>query len=84
MAQTGLMNGTFPAHKTAMTAVPGPRELGIGEGPITVASSRRMGRLKLVRPGPSSVARMTSPIRAHIMVNTRRAAVSPALPATGA
>ena len=36
VAQTGLVGGTFHTHKTAMTVVPGPRELKDGEDSISI------------------------------------------------
>ena len=50
VAQTGLIGGSFPTHKTLMTAVPGPRELQDGQDAITVRfESPEQGGLKLVK-----------------------------------
>ena len=52
VAQTGLVGGAFPTHKTAMTAVPGPRASSAGCGPL---ASRGRGDDELgdvLRRGP--------------------------------
>ena len=36
VAQTGLIGGSFPTHKTLMSVAPGPRELRDGEQELTV------------------------------------------------
>jgi len=36
VAQTGLIGGPFPTHKTIMHVAPGPRELGSADNELTV------------------------------------------------
>ena len=50
VAQTGLIGGTYPTHKTAMTAVAGPRELKDGEDTLSIRfESPEQGGVKLVK-----------------------------------
>ncbi|QHI98822.1 membrane protein insertase YidC [Xylophilus rhododendri] len=50
VAQTGLIGGAFPTHKTVMTAVPGPRALADGQNTLQVRfESPEVGGVKLVK-----------------------------------
>ena len=78
-AQTGLIGGSFPTHKTVMTAVPGPRALKDGENELTIRfESPEQGGVKLVKTwtlkrGAYDIAGK------HEVVNVGSAAVSPQL-----
>ncbi|MDD2545634.1 MAG: membrane protein insertase YidC [Burkholderiaceae bacterium] len=79
LAQTGLIGGSFPTHKTLMTAVPGPRVLKDGANEISIRfESPDLGGLKLVKTW--TVRRGAYDIAVqHEVVNTGAAAVSPQL-----
>jgi YidC/Oxa1 family membrane protein insertase len=79
VAQTGLVGGSFPTHKTLMTAVPGPRELKDGEDSISIRfESPDLGGLKLVKTW--TVQRGVYDIAVkHEVINTGSTAVSPQL-----
>jgi YidC/Oxa1 family membrane protein insertase len=50
IAQTGLIGGTFPTHKTPMTLVPGPTALADGQDELQVRfESAEIGGVKLVK-----------------------------------
>lgn len=50
VAQTGLIGGSFPTHKTAMKVVPGPRELKDGQDEISIRfESPDQGGVKLAK-----------------------------------
>lgn len=50
IAQTGLIGGSFPTHKTPMTLVPGPTSLADGQDTLTVKfESADVGGVKLVK-----------------------------------
>ena len=79
VAQTGLIGGTFPTHKTAMTVVPGPRELKDGEDEISVRfESPAQGGVKLVKTWTIKRGAYDIAVK-HDIVNTGSAAVSPQL-----
>jgi hypothetical protein len=79
VAQTGLVGGAFPTHKTAMTAVPGPRALKDGEErvehPLRVA---RPGRREAGQDLDAQARRLRHAVK-HDIVNTGSTAVSPQL-----
>lgn len=78
-AQTGLIGGNFPTHKTLMTVVPGARTLQDGEDTLTVRfESPEMDGVQLVktwtiRRGAYAVAVQ------HEVVNTGSASAAPQL-----
>jgi YidC/Oxa1 family membrane protein insertase len=78
-AQTGLIGGAFPTHKTNMALVPGPRELKDGEDTLQVRfESPDLGGVKLAKTW--TLKRGTYDIAVkHEVVNTGTAAVSPQL-----
>lgn len=50
VAQTGLIGGGFPTHKTVMAAVPGPRELKDGQDELSIRfESPSQGGVKLAK-----------------------------------
>lgn len=79
VAQTGLVGGTFPTHKTAMTAVPGPRELKDGEDSISIRfESPEQGGVKLAKTWTIKRGAYDIAVK-HEVVNTGSTAVSPQL-----
>jgi YidC/Oxa1 family membrane protein insertase len=79
VAQTGLIGGAFPTHKTAMTVVPGPRELKDGEDEISIRfESPEQGGLKLVKTWTVKRGAYDIAVK-HEVVNTGTTAVSPQL-----
>ena len=79
VAQTGLVGGTFPTHKTLMTVVPGPRELKDGEDNISVRfESPDQGGVKLVKTWTIKRGAYDIAVK-HEIVNTGTTAVSPQL-----
>ncbi len=79
VAQTGLIGGSFPTHKTLMTVVPGPRVLQDGQDEITVRfESPDQGGLKLVKTWTIRRGAYDIAVK-HEVVNTGTAVVSPQL-----
>ncbi|MGN8005468.1 membrane protein insertase YidC [Acidovorax sp. 22279] len=79
VAQTGLVGGTFPTHKTVMTAIPGPRELKDGEDSMSIRfESPDQGGVKLVKTWTIKRGAYDIAVK-HDIVNTGSAAVSPQL-----
>lgn len=79
VAQTGLVGGTFPTHKTAMTVVPGPRELKDGEDSISIRfESPEQGGVKLAKTWTIKRGAYDIAVK-HEVVNTGSTAVSPQL-----
>ncbi len=79
VAQTGLVGGTFPTHKTLMTVVPGPRELKDGEDNISVRfESPDQGGVKLLKTWTIKRGAYDIAVK-HEVVNTGSTAVSPQL-----
>ncbi len=79
LAQTGLIGGAFPTHKTPMQAIPGPRALKDGEQTLTVKfESPDLGGLKLVKTWTLQRGAYAIDVR-HEVVNTGSAPVSPQL-----
>ena len=77
IAQTGLVGGAFPTHKTLMTAVPGPRELQDGQNEISIRfESPDQGGVKLVKTWTIQRGSYDIAVK-HDVVNTGSAAVSP-------
>ena len=78
-AQTGLIGGSFPTHKTVMTAVPGPRALKDGENELTIRfESPEQGGVKLVKTWTLKRGAYDIAVK-HEVVNVGSTAVSPQL-----
>ncbi|ART49885.1 membrane protein insertase YidC [Acidovorax carolinensis] len=79
VAQTGLIGGSYPTHKTLMKAVPGPRALSDGENELSVRfESPDLGGLKLVKTWTLKRGSYDMAV-AHEVVNTGSTPVSPQL-----
>ncbi|OJU87265.1 MAG: membrane protein insertase YidC [Burkholderiales bacterium 66-5] len=79
VAQTGLIGGAFPTHKTFMHIAPGPRELRDGENELTVRfESPDLGGVKLVKTYTLKRGAYDIAVR-HEVVNTGTAPVTPQL-----
>ncbi|MFZ2856262.1 membrane protein insertase YidC [Acidovorax sp.] len=79
VAQTGLIGGAYPTHKTVMTAVPGPRVLRDGDNELSVRfESPDLGGLKLVKTWTLKRGSYDMAV-AHEVVNTGSTPVSPQL-----
>ncbi len=79
VAQTGLIGGTFPTHKTPMTVVPGARELKDGANELQVRfESADVGGVKLVKTYTLKRGAYDIGV-SHEVVNTGAAAVTPQL-----
>ncbi|MDD0839512.1 membrane protein insertase YidC [Curvibacter sp. HBC61] len=79
VAQTGLLGGSFPTHKTAMTLMPGPRELKDGDNELVVRfESGDLGGVKLIKSFTLRRGAYDIGVR-HEVVNTGTAPVSPQL-----
>ncbi|MBS0608682.1 MAG: membrane protein insertase YidC, partial [Proteobacteria bacterium] len=79
VAQTGLIGGAFPTHKTPMRVLPGPRELKDGENELVVRfESPDLGGVKLVKTWTIKRGAYDMAVR-HEVVNTGTAPVSPQL-----
>ncbi|GKT01513.1 membrane protein insertase YidC [Acidovorax sp. SUPP3434] len=79
VAQTGLIGGAYPTHKTAMSVVAGNRDLQDGQNEISVRfESADLGGVKLAKTW--SVKRGAYDVAVkHEIVNTGTAPVSPQL-----
>lgn len=79
VAQTGLIGGGFPTHKTVMAVVPGPRELKDGQDELSIRfESPSQGGVKLVKTWTIKRGAYDIAVK-HEVVNTGAAAVSPQL-----
>jgi len=79
VAQTGLIGGGFPTHKTLMKLVPGERSLKEGINELEVKfESADLGGLKLVKTYTLKRGAYDIAVR-HDVVNTGTAPVSPQL-----
>jgi YidC/Oxa1 family membrane protein insertase len=79
VAQTGLIGGNFPTHKTAMQVAPGARELRDGEQELSVRfESPDLGGVKLVKAWTVKRGAYDIAVR-HDIVNTGTSAVDPQL-----
>jgi YidC/Oxa1 family membrane protein insertase len=83
VAQSGLIagagGGSFPTHKTLMTAVPGERQLKDGQDSLDVKfESAEVGGVKLVKTYTLKRGAYDMAVR-HDIVNTGAAPVSPQL-----
>ena len=79
LAQTGLVGGAFPNHKTVMSVAPGPRTLEDGQKEIQIRfESPESGGVKLVKTW--TIERNSYDLRVqHQIVNTGSASVAPQL-----
>ena len=79
VAQTGLIGGNFPTHKTTMQLMPGARELADGANELQVRfESPAMDGVKLVKTYTLKRGAYDIAVK-HEVVNTGTAAVSPQL-----
>ena len=79
LGQTGLIGGNFPTHKTAMTVVPGERELKDGQDSVQVRfESADLGGVKLVKTFTLKRGSYAIDVQ-HDVVNTGAVAVNPQL-----
>ncbi|MBB6576323.1 YidC/Oxa1 family membrane protein insertase [Comamonas odontotermitis] len=79
VAQTGLIGGNFPTHKTVMKLQPGPRELAEGQDSLNVVfESPEQGGVKLVKTWTIKRGDYAIGLKQDV-VNTSGAAVSPQL-----
>ncbi|MGE8321368.1 MAG: membrane protein insertase YidC, partial [Comamonas sp.] len=79
VAQTGLIGGDFPTHKTVMKLQPGPRELAEGQSELKVVfESPDLGGLKLVKTWTVKRGDYAIGVK-HEVVNTSGAAINPQL-----
>ena len=79
VAQTGLIGGDFPNHKTVMQVKPGPRELADGQNELQVVfESPDLGGLKLVKTWTIKRGDYAIGVK-HEVVNTGGAAINPQL-----
>ena len=79
VAQTGLIGGAFPTHKTVMNVAPGARELKDGENELSVRfESPDLGGVKLVKTWTVKRSAYDIAVR-HEVVNTGTAPVAPKL-----
>ncbi|MEG0920840.1 MAG: membrane protein insertase YidC [Comamonas sp.] len=79
VAQTGLIGGNYPNHKTVMTLQPGPRELADGQNELNVVfESPDQGGLKLVKTWTIKRGNYAIGVK-HEVVNTGTAPVNPQL-----
>ncbi|MBA4261336.1 MAG: membrane protein insertase YidC [Comamonadaceae bacterium] len=79
IAQTGLIGGNFPNHKTPMTRVPGPTALAEGQNELQIRfESAEVGGVKLVKTYTLQRGSYVIGVR-HEVVNAGAAPVSPQL-----
>ncbi|MFG5778679.1 membrane protein insertase YidC [Comamonas sp. J-3] len=79
VAQTGLIGGNFPTHKTVMTAKPGARELADGQNELSVVfESPDLGGVKLVKTWTVKRGDYAIGLKQEV-VNTGSAPVNPQL-----
>ena len=79
IAQTGLIGGSFPTHKTPMTLVPGPTALADGQDSLAVKfESADVGGVKLVKTYTLKRGSYAIDV-SHEVMNTGAAAVTPQL-----
>jgi len=79
LAQTGLIGGTFPTHKTPMTLVPGPTSLADGQNELQVRfESAEVGGVKLIKTYTLSRGRYDVAVQ-HEVLNNGEQSVTPQL-----
>lgn len=78
-AQTGLIGGNFPTHKTALRIMPGARELGKDDNQLDIRfESADLGGIKLVKIWTLKRAAYDIAVR-HDIINTGTTPVNPQL-----
>jgi len=79
IAQSGLIGGSFPTHKTPMTLVPGPTSLADGQNELQIRfESADVGGVKLVKTYTLTRGSYVMGV-SHEVVNTGSVPVSPQL-----
>ena len=79
IAQTGLIGGAFPTHKTPMTLMPGPTTLADGQNELQIRfESAEVGGVKLVKTYKLQRGSYVIGVR-HEVANASVAPVSPQL-----
>ena len=79
LAQTGLIGGNFPTHKTPMTAVPGARTLNDGQDSLSVRfESPSVDGLQLVKTWTIARGAYVLSVQ-HEIINTGAAPLAPQL-----
>ena len=79
VAQTGLIGGNYPNHKTVMTVVPGARQLKDGQDSLTVRfESPEMDGIKLVKTWTIQRGAYAVAVQ-HEVINSGSASASPQL-----
>lgn len=79
LGQSGLIGGTFPTHKTAMTAQPGARELKDGQDSVQLRfESAEVGGVKLIKTYTIKRGAYDVSVQ-HDIVNNSGAPVNPRL-----
>ena len=79
LAQTGLIGGSFPTHKTPMRVSPGPRTLEDGQDTLSVRfESEDLGGLKLVKTWTLKRGAYDVAVK-HEVVNTGSTPATPQL-----
>ena len=76
-AQTGLIGGTFPNHKSGFLAVAGPRDLGSGDQVQLVLEAEQAG-VKLIKTLTFKKASYVIDVK-HAVVNNTASAITPSL-----
>ena len=78
VAQTGLVGGSFPNHRTAFTPVDGPRKLEPGQDTLAVSFDSEAGGLKLRKTYTFTRGRYDVQVT-HQVINTGEAPASPSV-----
>ena len=78
VAQTGLVGGEFPTHRSPFTLVEGPRQLEAGQDKLTVKFVSEAGGIKLTKSYTFTRGHYDILV-SHEIVNNGAAAVSPSL-----
>ncbi|MEG0822617.1 MAG: membrane protein insertase YidC [Burkholderiaceae bacterium] len=78
VAQTGLVGGNFPTHRSPFTLVEGPRKLEAGQDKLTVKFVSEAGGLKLTKSYTFTRGHYDVLV-SHEVGNTGEAAVTPSL-----
>ncbi|HEU4620904.1 MAG TPA: membrane protein insertase YidC [Burkholderiaceae bacterium] len=78
LAQSGLVGGTYPNHRTPFTRVPGPTELAAGQDRLEVAFEAEAGNVKLRKVYSFMRGSYEIGVR-HELVNAGTTPVSPSL-----
>jgi YidC/Oxa1 family membrane protein insertase len=78
VAQSGVVGGSFPTHRTTFTAVDGPRELGPGQDSLAVRFVAESGGVRLTKTYTFHRGRYIIDV-SHEVANVGEAPVSPSL-----